>query len=1044
MNTQTQNKSYTFVLFLLGAAIALLFSTQMAFAAPAEQTAGTGTVTIVTASDPTGTTGFFYFGQLGSFTQDDGQSQTFSNLTPGTYDIYQSVQAGWVLDISCVGGSNTPLNNGTTITLGADEDITCTFANTDVGGSITVVTASNPAGGTGFYYFGQVGVFTQDDGQSHVTENLLPGNYDIIQTIPAGYDLSVSCVGGDSTPLAEGVTVQLDANEDIVCTFANSNVGGTITIVAAGADGLEYYGSLGQFILHDGQSEERTALSPGEYSVYQGVPAGYVLGVSCDGGSYTALSEGVTINLGASEHITCTFTNTDVGGSITIVAASDPVGATGFEYYGNMGQFTLNDGDSEQRTNLMPGEYTVYQGVPAGYVLGVSCTGGDYEAQAEGVIITLDANEDIVCTFTNTDVGGSITIIAASDPAGAAGFEYYGNMGQFTLDDGDSEQRTNLMPGEYTVYQGVPAGYVLDLACTGGDYVATAEGVIITLAANEDIVCTFTNTDVGGTVTIVAASNPAGAAGFSYYGNFGQFLLGDGQSEQRVDQMPGEYTVYQGIPAGYVLDVACTGGDFVALAEGVTVTLNANEDIVCTFTNTYVGGSITIEAVSQPAGGTGFGYYGSLGQFELNDGENEQRTDLMPGEYTIYQGLQAGLDLSIGCTGGDFTALAEGVTVTLDANEDVVCTFTNSDNSGPTLGNLFFDDFESDLGWTVNPNGSNSATTGMWERANPQHTHYYGPLQLGRTVSGDYDLVTGGAAGSDPGSYDVDGGVTSVRSPNITLPSSGDITLSFAYYLAHLENASNSDFLRVSAVGDTTAVIFEKTGAAYRNYAEWEQFSASLNAFAGQTVYLLVEAADNGAGSLIEAALDDVSVDVIEIAFFDDFETSQGWTVNANGGDSATTGMWERADAQWTDYYGTLQRGRAASGNKNLVTGALAGTDPGSYDVDNGVTSIQSPSIVVPSDGNITLSFAYYLAHLNNSSADDFLRVSVVGSTTTVVFEERGAANWDYAYRWEEATIDLSDFAGQTIHLLIEAADNGTASLVEAGIDDVAIIATGD
>ena len=100
---------------MLGVAITLLFSTQMALAAPAEQTAGTGTVTIVTGSDPAGTTGFFYFGQLGSFTQDDGQSQTFSNVTPGTYDVYQSVQAGWVLDISCVGGSNAPLNNGATI-----------------------------------------------------------------------------------------------------------------------------------------------------------------------------------------------------------------------------------------------------------------------------------------------------------------------------------------------------------------------------------------------------------------------------------------------------------------------------------------------------------------------------------------------------------------------------------------------------------------------------------------------------------------------------------------------------------------------------------------------------------------------------------------------------------------------------------------------------------------------------------------------------------------------------------------------------------------
>jgi hypothetical protein len=35
--------------------------------------------------------------------------------------------------------------------------------------------------------------------------------------------------------------------------------------------------------------------------------------------------------------------------------------------------------------------------------------------------------------------------------------------------------------------------------------------------------------------------------------------------------------------------------------------------------------------------------------------------------------------------------------------------------------------------------------------------------------------------------------------------------------------------------------------------------------------------------------------------------------------------------------------------------------------------------------------------------------------------------------------VNLSQFAGQTIRILIEAADASTASLVEAGVDDVRI-----
>ena len=52
-----------------------------------------------------------------------------------------------------------------------------------------------------------------------------------------------------------------------------------------------------------------------------------------------------------------------------------------------------------------------------------------------------------------------------------------------------------------------------------------------------------------------------------------------------------------------------------------------------------------------------------------------------------------------------------------------------------------------------------------------------------------------------------------------------------------------------------------------------------------------------------------------------------------------------------------------------------------------------SPAIALPASGTLTLSFAYYFAHLNNSSSADFFRVSVVnGSTATVVFQELGTA----------------------------------------------------
>ncbi|WP_245651862.1 M14 family metallopeptidase [Streptosporangium amethystogenes] len=72
------------------------------------------------------------------------------------------------------------------------------------------------------------------------------------------------------------------------------------------------------------------------------------------------------------------------------------------------------------------------------------------------------------------------------------------------------------------------------------------------------------------------------------------------------------------------------------------------------------------------------------------------------------------------------------------------------------------------------------------------------------------------------------------------------------------------------------------------------------------------------------------------------------------------------------------------------------------------------------------------------SSTADFLRVKVVGSTTTQVFQQLGAAS-NRNGAWAVATADLSAFAGQTVRILIEAADASGASLVEAGIDNVKI-----
>jgi carboxypeptidase T len=172
----------------------------------------------------------------------------------------------------------------------------------------------------------------------------------------------------------------------------------------------------------------------------------------------------------------------------------------------------------------------------------------------------------------------------------------------------------------------------------------------------------------------------------------------------------------------------------------------------------------------------------------------------------------------------------------------------------------------------------------------------------------------------------------------------------------------------------------------------------------------------------------------------DDFETNKGWTTNPSGTDTATTGAWERGDPEPTSSSGAKQLGTTTSGSNDLVTGRLAGTGAGEFDIDSGVTSVRSPSVTLPSSGTLTLRLQYYLAHGSNSSSADFFRVSIVGpgGTTTVLTVPGAATNRNGT--WTAGSVNLDQFRGQSVRILIEAADNSTASLVEAGVDDIAIV----
>jgi murein tripeptide amidase MpaA len=171
-----------------------------------------------------------------------------------------------------------------------------------------------------------------------------------------------------------------------------------------------------------------------------------------------------------------------------------------------------------------------------------------------------------------------------------------------------------------------------------------------------------------------------------------------------------------------------------------------------------------------------------------------------------------------------------------------------------------YDDFETARGWQVNPSGTDTATAGQWQIAQPAKTsNAAGVKQKPTTTSGLADLVTGAAAGSGVNGNDVDGGVTSVRSPAFTLGGNNSTgwQLTFNYTFAHNVKATAADYLRVSVGGD---VVFEQSGFAGNRNAVWTPVSVNLDAYAGQNVRILIQAADGAGDSLVEAAVDDVRV----------------------------------------------------------------------------------------------------------------------------------------------------------------------------------------
>ncbi len=174
----------------------------------------------------------------------------------------------------------------------------------------------------------------------------------------------------------------------------------------------------------------------------------------------------------------------------------------------------------------------------------------------------------------------------------------------------------------------------------------------------------------------------------------------------------------------------------------------------------------------------------------------------------------------------------------------------------------FNDDFEGHKGWKVDAWGTDTATSGAWQRGDPVATSLAGQLrQLGTTTSGRYGMTTGPLLNGTASANDVDGGTTTVRSTAIRLPATPG-PLTFRWFLGTHYGSTAQDWLQVwieEADGDRVPV-FAQNGAAGSRAATWRWTAVPLDRWANQTIRVVIGANDGGADSLVEAGVDDVRV----------------------------------------------------------------------------------------------------------------------------------------------------------------------------------------
>lgn len=187
------------------------------------------------------------------------------------------------------------------------------------------------------------------------------------------------------------------------------------------------------------------------------------------------------------------------------------------------------------------------------------------------------------------------------------------------------------------------------------------------------------------------------------------------------------------------------------------------------------------------------------------------------------------------------------------------------------LEESFVDTAETNLGWTLTTAGD-TATTGLWTRGDPlgtiSGTTQVQPEDDVTAAPGVNCFFTGQGTGGTLGQADVDGGFTTLTSPTMDASGGAAYISYFRWYSNQQGGSPNADTFRVQISNNngTTWTALETvgpTGAEVNGGWIFKEFLVSDFVTPTAQVKIRFIADDAGAGSLIEAAVDEVRVKTV-------------------------------------------------------------------------------------------------------------------------------------------------------------------------------------